>query len=232
LKQSDDHENLYRAPRFTGVPLKVDLKLGDDGQRLFHFRPERAEGAEVHPSTHPGLRGWFERKALHVKDIWQHADRGLVLRMRHVWDWLQRRMHPDEPMLVRMRSTPTIEINHPASLSSDEAKAAWAAFLAAQRRRHLPWLVVNGLISPLTVLLAPLPGPNIVGYWFVYRAARDLLALLGVRRAKLERVPTRFQPSETLDPPIPDARPVGGEPAALGPEPILSGSAAPSSSCR
>jgi hypothetical protein len=201
--------------------LKVDLKLSDNGRRLFHFRPEREESAEVHPSTHPGLRGWFEHKAHHVKDIWQHSERGLVLRMHHVWDWLQRRVHPDEPMLVRMRSTLTIEINHPASLSSDEARVAWAEYLVAQRRRYLPWLIVNGLVSPLTVLLAPLPGPNLVGYWFAYRAARDLLALLGVRRARLERVPTHFRPSETLDRPVSAGQAGDGAPAAPGPEPVL-----------
>ncbi len=205
-----------------GVPVKVDLRLSDDGRRIFQFHPERAEGDDDHPPDHPGLRGWFERKAHRVKDLWQHSDSHLVRGTRRVWDWLQRRVHPDEPMLIRLRSSPTIEVRHPTTLTGDEARAAWNEFLTARSRRYLPWLVVNALLAPATALLAPLPGPNVVFYWFAYRAARDLLALLGLRRARLERVPTKFRPSEALDGPI-HLTPLGDIPE--GPEPMLSGAA-------
>src|SRR5215468_4913182 len=70
-----------------GVPVKVDLRLTDDGRRLFQFHRERAEADHDHPPTHPGLRGWFERKVHQFKDLWQHSHSGLVLWTRGVWDW-------------------------------------------------------------------------------------------------------------------------------------------------
>ena len=43
------------------------------------------------------------------------------------------------------------------------------------------------------------PGPNIIGYWFVYRAICHLLALLGIRRARRQEVPLDCQPSDALN---------------------------------
>ena len=68
-----------------------------------------------------------------------------------------------------------------------------------RRVRHLLGLALNLAISPLTVLLVPVPGPNVVGFWFVYRIVCHALALLGIRRASGPRVTTDFRPSEDLD---------------------------------
>ena len=54
-------------------------------------------------------------------------------------------------------------------------------------------------ISPLTVLLVPVPGPNVIGFWFVYRTVCHTLALLGIHRASGPRVTTAFRPSADLD---------------------------------
>ena len=58
---------------------------------------------------------------------------------------------------------------------------------------------MNLAISPFTVLLVPVPGPNVVGFWFVYRIVCHALALLGIRRASGPRVTTDFRPSADLD---------------------------------
>jgi hypothetical protein len=58
---------------------------------------------------------------------------------------------------------------------------------------------LNLAISPLTLLLVPVPGPNVVGFWFVYRIVCHTLALLGIHRASSTRVTTAFRPSADLD---------------------------------
>jgi hypothetical protein len=60
-------------------------------------------------------------------------------------------------------------------------------------------LVGNILILPLSVLLAPLPGPNIIGYWFLYRAVCHVLALLGIRKARAGTAPETFCADASLD---------------------------------
>lgn len=184
-----------------GTRVKVYLLLTDDGRRLFYAEaPE--ESPDEGPTHHRGVRGWIERKARHLKSAWHHSENGMTMRLRRVWSWLQQRTYADESLLVRLRSAPTVEIHHPAGLSSDEVRELWASYLASRKRRHLPWLGVNALIAPLTVVLAPLPGPNLVGYWFGYRAIRHLLAVLGLRHAQGADVGVTLHPAPALDQPI------------------------------
>jgi hypothetical protein len=174
------------------VPVKVDLEQTRDGRRVFRLDGSEAEDDRSVPLQR-GMRGWLARKFHALEHGFRHAKNDLARTTRRVWGWLQRRMPPDEPILIRLRTVPAIEVHHPPALPAHEARADWSAFLARRRRRHGAWLILNALIAPLTVLLAPLPGPNLVGYWFAYRAVRDLLAVLGANRALSGKVETTFR---------------------------------------
>jgi hypothetical protein len=182
--------------------VKVYLVRTSDGKQLFYAeRPD--ESAHPHP-THGGVRGWLERKAAALRTAWEHSEGWLANAFRRIWHWLQKFIPVDEAMIVRMRSAPAIEVHHPTSVSEEEVRALWQTYLAGRQRWHFPWLVIDALISPMTIVLAPLPGPNVVGYWFGYRAIRHLLAVLGLRRARSGRVVTTFHPHGPLDHPIGD----------------------------
>jgi hypothetical protein len=176
--------------------VKVFLLPLDRTQSCFYAEHEGDDG--VTP-LRPGLRGRFERTKHRLISALRHPKGRLAVKMRQLWDGLQRRMHPDEPLLAGLRSAPTIEVIHPPSLSSGEARDLWLAYLRRRFRRHLPWLLFNALLSPLALLLTPLPGPNVIGYWFAYRGVHHLLILLGIRRALSGRVETSFRPAAELD---------------------------------
>jgi hypothetical protein len=165
----------------------------DDRRRAF-FAEEEPEAAGA------GEAGWLARKYRAWKSALQAADSGAALWARRLWGWLQGLTLPDESLLQRLRGVEAIDLHHPAALPAEEARALWGHYLGHRARRHLFWLAVNGLVCPLTVLLAPLPGPNVIGYWFVYRAACHLLIVLGVRRAR--RRPVACHPSTALDEPV------------------------------
>ena len=175
--------------------MKIYLEQTEDGRRL--FRADESDKDEAGPGR---PQGWLSRKAHALTAAFQHSEGRLARTVRRGWSWLQRRMHPDEPLLVRLRSAQAIEIDHPATLPAPEARAAWRAHLSRAQRRHVPWLILNVLVSPLTILLAPLPGPNLVGYWIAYRAVRDWLAVRGARRGLSGRVETTFHPAGTRHP--------------------------------
>jgi hypothetical protein len=112
---------------------------------------------------------------------------------------LHNQTHPDETLYARLRSAGSIEVAYPAAMDGTAAEAAWRAFVARGRRRHWPWFVVDALVSPLTVLLAPLPGPNLIGYWFVYRAIHHMFILNGLRRVRGGQVEVWYRPESVLD---------------------------------
>src|SRR5262249_10309928 len=122
---------------------------------------------------------------------------------------LSRRIPADEGLLRALRSAALVEVFHPSDMPPEAARAAWNEYLAGVKGRHVVGLAANAAVSPVSVVLAPLPGPNILGYWFVYRAACHALALLGLRRASGDRVPTVFEAQPALDPPIGPADAVG-----------------------
>jgi hypothetical protein len=184
-----------RQLRVLLVPVEPDL-------RVFHAQESESEDAE---STRPGVRGWAERRLRRVKEGFQHSQNGAARSTRRFWSWLNRWIHPDEPLLGRVRSAVRVAVEHPSSLTEREAREAWTALIASGRRRHGTWFVVNALIAPLSVLLAPLPGPNLIGYWFAYRAWQDGMILLGIRRVSIGTVEITFQHN-------PDLASVGDDP--------------------
>ena len=189
-------------PGNLSLSVKVFL-LPLDSQRSFFYSEDRAEaGGPSHQARHGGLRGLLERTYRRVLWVFRHPQGRLTRWMKRTWDWLERRMHPDEPLLAALRTAPTIEVHHGAALASTEARALWCRYLRGRMRRHLLWLAFDGVLTPLTgIFLAPLPGPNFIGYWFTYRAVLQLLMLLGIRRASSGRVETTFHPDEDLDAP-------------------------------
>jgi hypothetical protein len=172
------------------------LRLDGDGTVFY------SEGGGESSAPATGLRGRLERASRAIHAALHGAKSGMLAALRRVWLWLQRRIAPDESLLRRLGSAGEVTLVHPAGLDAEAVRATWSEYLRARGLRHGLWLMVNLLISPLTLLLMPLPGPNIIGYWFVYRAACHALAWRGVRRARSGRLPLIFEPSALLDAPL------------------------------
>ena len=196
--------------------LNVYLLTLTSDQRVFYS--EMIAPAES--PAHTGLRGWAERRLRRLEQRWTHS-RGTAARWgRAVWSWLHSRTHPDEPLLGRLRSASAITLHHPASMDADIASDVWAHLLDRGWRRHLPWFIIDTLVAPLTIVLVPLPGPNLIGYWVAYRAIHHLLILAGIRRVRRRHVETTFLSVEALNPSIAIDEPelalaIGCDPSAL-----------------
>ena len=204
--------------------MKVFLLPLDGGRRVFYAEGRDSATAQGAVTSKGGLRGWLERMSRRwdaagpnaredeggaevdeaLNASWNEGPDaptgGLLRRLRQAWDWLHRRLAPDEAMLKRLGRATRIKLYHPASMESSEVQRTWREYLARRRRRHWFWLVVTLLVAPLTVVLTVVPGPNVIGYWFVYRAVCHLRVVLGTRRALGDRVPTSVHPTKALEP--------------------------------
>ena len=179
--------------------MKIYLLSLDDERCVFYSEgPETVAEIET-VAPRQGIRGWAERRYKSLQAVLTESEKGVGLRVRRIWEWLQKRIPPDEPMLRALRGVRAVEIHHPLTFTEEETRALWNDYLKSRQGRHMFWFVINAFFSPLTLLLAPLPGPNVIGYWFIYRAVCHMFARLGARNARSEQVSTKFVSTDALD---------------------------------
>jgi hypothetical protein len=175
------------------------LNLSDERCVFYSEGPETAAEVETESAPRSGIRGWAERRYQSLQAVLNESEKGVGLRVRRIWEWLQKRIPPDEPMLRSLRGVRAIVLHHPLAFTEEETRSLWTLYLKSRQGRHMFWFVMNALVSPLTLLLAPLPGPNVIGYWFVYRAICHLLARRGAHNARSEQVSAEFLSTNALD---------------------------------
>ena len=224
-KMRREPENVGGCRGYRDFSIRYDVMSGsggaDDGSLVFHggwwmdrslnvylitldsqrclFYSEAPPDQPLAPPAEKGIKGWAERQLWRFKTAVADSEGAPFRATRSVWNWLQSRTHPDETLLTRLRHAEIVTVNHPATMTPRDAETLWKLFLNQGRRRHLPWFIVNLLVSPLTVVLAALPGPNLIGYWFVYRAFHHLMILIGLKRIRTDRIQTMFHDHDDLD---------------------------------
>jgi hypothetical protein len=185
--------------------VKVYLLFVNDKEFFFYSDESETDESEAEISALPavGWRGWLEVRWHRFQKAWHQSETGVAGWARRNWDWLHSFFHPDESFLVRLRATERVDLHHPASRHEDAVAETWRGYLGRKWRRHVAWLSFNAMIAPVTlVLLWPLPGPNLIGYWFAYRAIHHWLIVRGLGAVKKGRTPTRYHAETSLDQPI------------------------------
>jgi hypothetical protein len=144
-----------------------------------------------------GVFGWLAGRRQALLDELERPGTLLGATLGRIWVRLQRLVAPDEHLLRRLRRARSLAIDHPSLMTPKRVESLWGDLLAKRRRKHGTWLVVDGLLAAPSALLAILPGPNLIGYWLLYRAIVHLLAFLGARSGKT--IETVLDPHAELD---------------------------------
>ena len=110
-------------------------------------------------------------------------DAGRVGRIRH-WAlrWVAERI-AEQRLLWNLRHALTAVTMFPDDMSFDDAQARVRQMLRRDARRHRLWLGVDLVLLAASAVLAIVPGPNVVAYYFVFRVGGHWLSILGARQA-------------------------------------------------
>ena len=188
--------------------MKIYL-LSIDRRRSFFYADEseppddRRDGDDATMARTAGWRGWLLDRWQRFGAVWEHSEAGAVRWTRRAWDWMHSWAHPDETMLGRLRSARRIELHHPASRGAEEVRKLWREYLDHRRWRHVLWMSANAIVAPPALLMLwILPGPNVIGYWFAYRAVHHAMIVWGIRRVRRGGVELTLRPVASLDWPI------------------------------
>lgn len=103
----------------------------------------------------------------------------------------------EQRTLWSFRGMTSASFIYPDDLTETSAAVARGQLLAHARRRHGWWLMANLAGAAVTAVLVLLPGPNVIGYYFVFRVIAHYLSWSGARQA-LVRTAWRRQPEPAL----------------------------------
>ena len=89
----------------------------------------------------------------------------------------------EQRLLWHLRRQSDATLVYPDELSEAAARDLLRRTLAKDRDRHRLWLAVDGVLAAITgPLFFFVPGPNLVAYYFVFRAVGHYFAWQGARR--------------------------------------------------
>jgi hypothetical protein len=103
-------------------------------------------------------------------------------------------------VLWRLQGQTRVRAFHPDGIDPAGALAAINQGLRAESRRHAGWLGFDTICLLLSLLLIPLPGPNLIGYYFAFRVVGHVLSIRGARQG-LTRVTWDLEASRPLGEP-------------------------------
>ena len=166
------------------------------GRGRFELYSESASPPDEVPSA-----GWFRRLLHSTSARWyglvaaaqQGRARGRLARWRDRLICGVAESIAEQRTLWALRLVEAATVRMPSSLTTAEANTLLRAALTHARRHHARWLAVDLTCFILSGVVAILPGPNLIAYYFAFRVVGHLQSYRGARQG-LERIAWSFVP--------------------------------------
>ena len=88
----------------------------------------------------------------------------------------------EQRLLWQLRRQDAVLLVYPDDVTEVQARQLLRRSLQRDWGRHRFWLIIDSLLGAGSVLLIILPGPNVIGYYFMFRIVGHYLSLRGARR--------------------------------------------------
>ena len=159
------------------------------------------------------LAGAFQRALAYIEDERRKRHEHAVNQVRRSWSqrlrdrmaaWMAERV-AEQRLLWHLRTQHAVVARHPDDLMPEQVSGVVRATLRRDARRHAWWALIDGCGYLGSLVLTPLPGPNLLAYYFVFRTVGHILSAVGARHG-LRRVQWQYEPC----PPLTDLRACAG----------------------
>lgn len=165
------------------------LPIGRGGYELFCERQadEEASGEPEQPGVWGRLVKRFGVMLRAAEDQEAGVDPtdveyGWLARLqRRMLAWMAERV-AEQRLLWRLRGKARVVANHPDDVTFDEVLPIAHRLLRSDYERHRRWLVVDVIILIVSGLLALVPGPNVLAYFFAFRVVGHWLSMRGAQQ--------------------------------------------------
>ena len=126
---------------------------------LAQVEEERQSGV---PRVHEGPRSWTQKM----------KDRGLC--------WVAEKI-AEQRLLWRLRKETEVKLLHPDDMTGEQAMTKVRTNLQHEADRHLKWTIIDGVLFVLSGIVALVPGPNVLAYYFGFRLVGHYLSRRGAK---------------------------------------------------
>ena len=97
--------------------------------------------------------------------------------------WVAERI-AEQRLLWNLRRQTTVRASHPSDMSFEQVLTLIRRMLQRDYERHRRWLVVDSLGLTVSGILMPVPGPNILAYYFAFRVVGHWLSMRGAAQGQ------------------------------------------------
>src|SRR5262245_61896184 len=153
--------------------------------------------------------GYFRRLRLRFREMLAEAERdrrqarspaiegGWLVRIKmRTMRWVAESI-AEQRLLWHLRSQTEACLFYPDDLDEAKAQAALKSQLRSDFEKHRFWLAIDALLFTASGLLALVPGPNFLAYYFAFRLVGHYLSMRGAQNG-LQSVQWRSEKSEAL----------------------------------
>jgi Mitochondrial K+-H+ exchange-related len=156
--------------------------LHEEGPVLFYFPAVEVE--------HTPELVLFEENSIKESGWKKASEKG-----RQLWERLRERyevyaveLFATDRFVRRLHAFKKIKVFLNRPVDPAIVKESLTRIVRDRSYHHLRWMIVDLLILPFTIFLMPVPGPNVIGYYLLYRTYSHWKSYRSASRAKLEEV--------------------------------------------
>jgi hypothetical protein len=89
----------------------------------------------------------------------------------------------EQRLLWNLRHETAVDLVHPDDVPADDALATARTLIAADYAKHRRWCIIDALIAAVTgPVFFFVPGPNVISWYFAFRAIGHFFALRGAQQ--------------------------------------------------
>jgi hypothetical protein len=104
----------------------------------------------------------------------------------------------EQRTLWALRTCSSATLQYATGMPKDDARRVLDDLLAHARRHHGRWLLIDLALMLAATVLTLIPGPNLLGFYFLFRVIGHLQSWRGARQA-IDKITWSLEPSAELD---------------------------------
>ncbi len=151
--------------------------------------PEPPADEGMRPGLFRRMALWFREQLAEAEQARRHgpqpgdARRSFLSRAKaRTMRWVAESI-AEQRLLWQLRGKDEVLLVYPFDVTEAHARQLLKRSLQRDWEKHRFWLVIDLIGAALSALLILVPGPNFIGYYFVFRIVGHYFSLRGARRA-------------------------------------------------